>query len=75
MGAERLTTREIDREIRAVTAKAREGRSTPEELASGTFTLNNYGSFQVDGSAARGVRGAAGPCAGTVTQRSATSLR
>ncbi len=52
MGAERLTTREIDREIRAVTAKAREGRSTPEELASGTFTLNNYGSFRVDGSAA-----------------------
>jgi 2-oxoisovalerate dehydrogenase E2 component (dihydrolipoyl transacylase) len=52
MGAERLTTREIDREIRAVTAKAREGGSTPEELASGTFTLNNYGSFRVDGSAA-----------------------
>lgn len=52
MGAERLTTREIDREIRAVTARAREGRSTPEELASGTFTLNNYGSFRVDGSAA-----------------------
>ena len=35
-----------------LTARAREGRATAEELAAGTFTLNNYGSFNVDGSAA-----------------------
>jgi pyruvate dehydrogenase E2 component (dihydrolipoamide acetyltransferase) len=52
MGAERLTTSELDTEIRRVTASAREGRSTQEELSAGTFTLNNYGSFRVDGSAA-----------------------
>lgn len=52
MGAERLTTTELDTEIRRVTASAREGRSTQEELTAGTFTLNNYGSFRVDGSAA-----------------------
>jgi pyruvate dehydrogenase E2 component (dihydrolipoamide acetyltransferase) len=52
MGAERLTTSELDTEIRRVTASARAGRSTQEELTAGTFTLNNYGSFRVDGSAA-----------------------
>ena len=30
----------------------REGKATPAELGSGTFTLNNYGVFGVDGSAA-----------------------
>ena len=30
----------------------REVKATPEELGSGTFTLNNYGVFGVDGSAA-----------------------
>jgi 2-oxoisovalerate dehydrogenase E2 component (dihydrolipoyl transacylase) len=50
--AERLTTTELDSEIRALTARARDGRCSPEELAAGTFTLNNYGSFRVDGSAA-----------------------
>jgi pyruvate dehydrogenase E2 component (dihydrolipoamide acetyltransferase) len=48
-GAERLTTTELDAEIRRVTAAARAGRVEP---AAGTFTLNNYGSFRVDGSAA-----------------------
>ena len=52
MAAETLTTSGLDAEIRAVTQRAREGRSTPDELAAGTFTLNNYGSFRVDGSAA-----------------------
>ena len=49
-GAEALTTAQLDQEIRRVTAAARAGR--PPEPTAGTFTLNNYGSFGVDGSAA-----------------------
>ncbi|MFF5233030.1 dihydrolipoamide acetyltransferase family protein [Dactylosporangium sp. NPDC000521] len=47
-----MTTARLDQEIRAVTSRAREGRSTARELSAGTFTLNNYGAFRVDGSAA-----------------------
>jgi pyruvate dehydrogenase E2 component (dihydrolipoamide acetyltransferase) len=47
-----LSARELDGEIRRLTAVARDGKATPTELASGTFTLNNYGVFGVDGSAA-----------------------
>ncbi|MEU8616180.1 dihydrolipoamide acetyltransferase family protein, partial [Actinoplanes sp. NPDC048791] len=50
VGAETMTTGQLDEEIRRVTASAREGRVTAQEA--GTFTLNNYGSFRVDGSAA-----------------------
>ncbi|MDQ0632829.1 2-oxoisovalerate dehydrogenase E2 component (dihydrolipoyl transacylase) [Arthrobacter pascens] len=50
--AEKLSARELDEEIRRLTAVAREGKATPTELGSGTFTLNNYGVFGVDGSAA-----------------------
>lgn len=50
--AHRLSTRELDAEIRRLSTAAREGRATPAELGSGTFTLNNYGVFGVDGSAA-----------------------
>lgn len=50
--ADKLTARELDAEIRRLTAVVREGKATPEELGSGTFTLNNYGVFGVDGSAA-----------------------
>lgn len=52
IGADAMTTAQLDTAIRDVTARAREGKATPGELASGTFTLNNYGSFRVDGSAA-----------------------
>ena len=52
LGAERMTTAGLDAAIRDLTARAREGRATTEELTAGTFTLNNYGSFNVDGSAA-----------------------
>ncbi|MET0414942.1 MAG: dihydrolipoamide acetyltransferase family protein [Actinoplanes sp.] len=48
-GAERMTTTQLDAEIRRITSAAREGRVEP---VAGTFTLNNYGSFGVDGSAA-----------------------
>jgi len=47
-----MSARELDAEIRRLTAVAREGKATPTELGSGTFTLNNYGVFGVDGSAA-----------------------
>ncbi|GAA1603029.1 MULTISPECIES: dihydrolipoamide acetyltransferase family protein [Kribbella] len=50
--AHTLTTRGLDAEIRRLTTSARDGRLTQQELTSGTFTLNNYGSFGVDGSAA-----------------------
>ncbi|KAA1394342.1 dihydrolipoamide acetyltransferase family protein [Aeromicrobium ginsengisoli] len=52
LDAHRLTTTELDTEIRRITVAAREGRATQEELTGGTFTLNNYGAFNVDGSAA-----------------------
>jgi 2-oxoisovalerate dehydrogenase E2 component (dihydrolipoyl transacylase) len=51
-GAHTMTARSLDKEIRRLTAAARDGRITATELACGTFTLNNYGSFGVDGSAA-----------------------
>jgi 2-oxoisovalerate dehydrogenase E2 component (dihydrolipoyl transacylase) len=50
--ADKLSARELDAEIRRLTAIVREGKATPAELGSGTFTLNNYGVFGVDGSAA-----------------------
>lgn len=50
--AHRLTARELDAELTTLTARARDGKCTPEELRRGTFTLNNYGVFGVDGSAA-----------------------
>jgi pyruvate dehydrogenase E2 component (dihydrolipoamide acetyltransferase) len=50
--ADKLSARELDSEIKRLTVLAREGKATPAELGSGTFTLNNYGVFGVDGSAA-----------------------
>ncbi|MCQ1999597.1 dihydrolipoamide acetyltransferase family protein [Arthrobacter zhaoxinii] len=50
--ADTLTTRGLDTEIRRLTTAAQTGKATPAELSSGTFTLNNYGVYGVDGSAA-----------------------
>ena len=50
--ADKLSARQLDAEIRRLTAVVRDGKATPAELGSGTFTLNNYGVFGVDGSAA-----------------------
>jgi 2-oxoisovalerate dehydrogenase E2 component (dihydrolipoyl transacylase) len=52
LGAQAMTTAELDAAIRETTTLARAGRSSAEQLSAGTFTLNNYGSFGVDGSAA-----------------------
>ncbi|MFJ6212010.1 dihydrolipoamide acetyltransferase family protein [Streptomyces sp. NPDC092296] len=48
--AQRLTTEQLATEIARLTAGARAGTLTPAELTGGTFTLNNYGVFGVDGS-------------------------
>ncbi|MFD9893055.1 dihydrolipoamide acetyltransferase family protein [Amycolatopsis sp. NPDC059027] len=51
-GAHELSTRDLSAAIAERTAAAREGGLTPAELTGGTFTVNNYGVFGVDGSAA-----------------------
>jgi pyruvate dehydrogenase E2 component (dihydrolipoamide acetyltransferase) len=51
-GAQRLSTRQLSAALSEHTATARAGRLTPAQLTGGTFTVNNYGVFGVDGSAA-----------------------
>ncbi|MEU1807658.1 dihydrolipoamide acetyltransferase family protein [Micromonospora aurantiaca (nom. illeg.)] len=48
--AQRLTTRELAAALAETTAAARAGALPPARLTGGTFTLNNYGVFGVDGS-------------------------
>ncbi|SCF43798.1 pyruvate dehydrogenase E2 component (dihydrolipoamide acetyltransferase) [Micromonospora matsumotoense] len=48
--AQRLTTRELAAALAETTAAARAGILPPARLTGGTFTLNNYGVFGVDGS-------------------------
>ncbi|QSE92192.1 2-oxo acid dehydrogenase subunit E2 [Rhodococcus pseudokoreensis] len=48
--ADSLTTVDLARQLRDTTALAREGALPPSRLTGGTFTLNNYGVFGVDGS-------------------------
>lgn len=48
--AHRRSTEELSAEIGRLTEAARAGGLTPAQLTSGTFTLNNYGVFGVDGS-------------------------
>ncbi|MEH0820046.1 dihydrolipoamide acetyltransferase family protein [Micromonospora sp. CPCC 205714] len=48
--AQRLTTRELAAALVETTAAARAGTLPPARLTGGTFTLNNYGVFGVDGS-------------------------
>jgi len=50
--AHRLTTRDLSARLADRTTAARERRLAPADLAGGTFTVNNYGVFGVDGSAA-----------------------
>ncbi|MGQ7750617.1 dihydrolipoamide acetyltransferase family protein [Streptomyces sp. WC2508] len=49
-GAQARNAESIGAEIARLTEAARAGRLTPAELTGGTFTLNNYGVFGVDGS-------------------------
>ncbi|SNC73464.1 pyruvate dehydrogenase E2 component (dihydrolipoamide acetyltransferase) [Kytococcus aerolatus] len=48
--AQDMTTSELAAALRELTGLAREGRLSPAQLTGGTFTLNNYGVFGVDGS-------------------------
>jgi 2-oxoisovalerate dehydrogenase E2 component (dihydrolipoyl transacylase) len=48
--AHRLTLVELADELARLTELARDGRLGPQHLTGGTFTLNNYGVFGVDGS-------------------------
>jgi 2-oxoisovalerate dehydrogenase E2 component (dihydrolipoyl transacylase) len=50
--AEGMSVGELDTAIRAAAGAARSGAATPADLTGSTFTLNNYGSLGVDGSAA-----------------------
>lgn len=47
-----LTVDELDAQLRELAATARAGRMPADRLRGSTFTLNNYGSLGVDGSAA-----------------------
>jgi pyruvate dehydrogenase E2 component (dihydrolipoamide acetyltransferase) len=49
-GADRLTTLELAAELTRLTELARAGSLGVEDMTGGTFTLNNYGVFGVDGS-------------------------
>ena len=46
--ADRLSLVELSRSLRALAETARAGRSTPADLAEGTFTISNIGVFGVD---------------------------
>ncbi|MGA2209516.1 MAG: dihydrolipoamide acetyltransferase family protein [Acidimicrobiales bacterium] len=50
--AEELSLLELDDEIRRLAAAARNGSLSRSQVTGGSFTLNNYGVFGVDGSAA-----------------------
>ena len=45
-----MTTSELAGALRKLTDLARQGALTPAQMTGGTFTLNNYGVFGVDGS-------------------------
>jgi pyruvate dehydrogenase E2 component (dihydrolipoamide acetyltransferase) len=49
-GAHRLSAAKLQVETARLTGLARAGQLPPAELTGGTFTLNNYGVFGVDGS-------------------------
>ncbi|MBV9793652.1 MAG: 2-oxo acid dehydrogenase subunit E2 [Actinobacteria bacterium] len=50
--AHQLSARDLSAALTAHTAAARAGQLSPAELTGGTITVNNYGVFGVDGSAA-----------------------
>ena len=43
--AEKMSLLEIEREIKRLAIKARDGKITPEEMTGGTFTITNGGVF------------------------------
>ncbi|SDK98185.1 pyruvate dehydrogenase E2 component (dihydrolipoamide acetyltransferase) [Cryobacterium psychrotolerans] len=51
-GAQAMTTRQLRDAIAGIVAASADGTFPPSTLTGGTFTLNNFGSLGVDGSAA-----------------------
>jgi len=51
-GAQALTTRQLSAALTELTEAGRAGSLRPAQLTGGTFTVNNYGGYGVDGSAA-----------------------
>lgn len=51
-GAERMSLRQLRDAVQGRTEQAATGAFPPDALSGGTFTLNNYGTLGVDGSAA-----------------------
>ncbi|MFJ2621576.1 dihydrolipoamide acetyltransferase family protein [Glutamicibacter sp. NPDC087344] len=51
-GAHKLNANELSAEFARLAGIAREGKAGVSELSGSTFTINNYGVFNVDGSAA-----------------------
>jgi 2-oxoisovalerate dehydrogenase E2 component (dihydrolipoyl transacylase) len=49
-GAGEMTTAELATAVHELTALARDGALSPAQMTGGTFTLNNFGVFGVDGS-------------------------
>lgn len=49
-GAESMTTSQLRDAVAGLVARAGTGDFSPAELSGGTFTVNNYGGFGVDGS-------------------------
>jgi pyruvate dehydrogenase E2 component (dihydrolipoamide acetyltransferase) len=50
--AHERSMRQLSTELGRLTGLARDGKLAPSDLSGGTFTVNNYGVFGVDGSAA-----------------------
>ena len=46
--ADQMGLRELGTEFRALVGRAREGKSLPDDLSGGTFTITNLGMFDVD---------------------------
>jgi pyruvate dehydrogenase E2 component (dihydrolipoamide acetyltransferase) len=49
-GAEKMTALQLRDAVTELVARAAKGEFSPADLAGGTFTVNNYGGFGVDGS-------------------------
>ncbi|AQT82403.1 branched-chain alpha-keto acid dehydrogenase subunit E2 [Mycolicibacterium litorale] len=68
--AQNLSTRQLCDELHEVITQAREGRTQPEAMARGTFTITNIGVFGVDGGTPILNKGEAGIlCVGQIARR------
>jgi pyruvate dehydrogenase E2 component (dihydrolipoamide acetyltransferase) len=47
-GAPRLSLRQVQAQLQTLAERARAGRSLPDDLAGGTFTITNLGMYEID---------------------------